>query len=150
MNRYFGGTWLPRLQLELLPGLRCAAHFALVAHDRPRRPRDHLRAGAAAQRFWLTATGLGLQIQPQHTPLMFAGYARDGVRFSDLPAARTRAASIDAMLQRLLGADVPARTVFLGRIGSGAAAVSRSLRLPLERLFVPVTVESAASPPKKK
>jgi nitroreductase len=149
MNRYFGGTWLPRLQLELVPGLRCAAHFALVAHDRPRRPQDHLRAGAAAQRFWLTATSLGLQLQPQHTPLMFAGYARDGVRFSDLPAARRRAAAIDTMLQRLLGADAPARTVFLGRVGSGAAAVSRSLRLPLERLLIPVAAQSGASQPTK-
>jgi nitroreductase len=143
MNRYFGGTWLPRLQLELVPGLRCAAHFALIAPERPRGPADHLRAGAAAQRFWLTATSLGWQLQPQHTPLMFAGYARDGVAFSDRPAARARAASIDEMLQRLLGPHAPERTVFLGRIGRGAAATSRSLRLPLERLLVPAGEESA-------
>ena len=29
------------------------------------------------QRFWLTATSLGLQFQPEYTPLVFARYARE-------------------------------------------------------------------------
>jgi hypothetical protein len=137
MNRYFAGTMLPRLQLELVPGLRCAGHFAIVAVDAPPRGIEaRLRAGAAVQRFWLTATGLGLQLQPQHSPLMFAGYARDGIRFSEVAAARARAARLVGMLEDLLGPGEPAKTVFLGRLGSGAAASARSLRLPLERLLI--------------
>jgi nitroreductase len=136
MNRYCAGTWWPRLQFEFLPGLRCAAHFALIADAPPRDLEARLRAGAAAQRFWLTATHLGLQLQPQHTPLMFAGYARDGVRFSESERARTRAAQVARRLDALLGADAAPRTVFLGRIGHGPAAGARSLRLPLERLMV--------------
>ena len=136
MNRWFGGTLLPRVQLELVPGLRCAAHFAILADQEPREVADHLRAGAAAQRFWLTATRLGLQLQPQHTPLMFAGYARRGVRFTEVAAARQRAERVAGMLDDLLGRSEAPRAVFLGRLGHGEAAQARSLRRPLDRLLV--------------
>jgi nitroreductase len=146
MNRFFGGTWLPRLQLELVPGLRCAAHFAIVATAPPGRPEEHLRAGAAAQRFWLTAASLGLQLQPQHTPLVFAAYARGGVRFSEVAEAARRADEIDGMLERLLAPEPRANAVFLGRLGYGGAAIARSLRLPLENLLVPSPHEEVADP----
>ena len=136
MNRYFAGTLAPRLQLEFLPGLRCAAHFAIVAQTAPRTTSDHLHAGAAIQRFWLTATALGLQLQPQHTPLMFAGYARQGLRFTAVRQAQARAVTVGAMLDKLLGPAEAPNAVFLGRIGNGAAATARSLRLPLEQLIV--------------
>ncbi|HSC62806.1 MAG TPA: molybdopterin biosynthesis protein MoeY [Caldimonas sp.] len=144
MNRWFGGTLLPRLQLELIPGLRCAAHFVIVADKPPRDAADHLAAGAAAQRFWLTATRLGLQLQPQHTPLMFAAYARRGVRFSDVAAARQRAELIADRLDGLLGERDAENAVFMGRLGHGAAAQARSLRLALDRLVIP---EGSAGPP---
>jgi hypothetical protein len=38
------------------------------------------------------------------------------------------------MLDRLLGIPAARATVFLGRVGAGAAPISRSLRLPLEKL----------------
>jgi hypothetical protein len=136
MNRYFAGTLAPRLQLEFLPGLRCAAHFAVLAQRAPHTTSDHLRAGAAVQRFWLTATALGLQLQPQHTPLMFAGYARQGIRFTEVRQAQARAVAVGAMLDELLGPGEAPNAVFLGRVGSGAAAKARSLRLPLEQLIL--------------
>ena len=43
MNRYFGGTLAPRLQLDLLPGVFCAAHFALVARRPPEDIDDYVR-----------------------------------------------------------------------------------------------------------
>jgi len=63
---------------------------------------DHVQAGAAVQRLWLTATGLGLQHQPEMTPLIFAGYhpVRNPVH------RRTRrlaaAGSINRRLERLV------------------------------------------------
>lgn len=135
MNRYFGGTIAPRVQLDLLPGLRCAAHFALVAPRPPRGIDDHVASGEAVQRFWLTATSLGLQVQPQYTPLAFADYARRGVAFTGVKPALERAHEIVRRLAGLLGSPRDEATVFLGRIGSGPRAVSRSLRLPLDRLL---------------
>jgi len=134
MNRYFGGTFAPRVQLDLLPGLLCAAHFAIVAGKPPTETDDYIAAGAAVQRFWLTATHLKLQLQPQYTPLMFAGYSRAGTPFTQVESARQRAQDVAATLDRLLGAPAARAAVFLGRVGAGKAAKARSLRLPLEKL----------------
>jgi hypothetical protein len=138
MNRYFGGTVMPRFQLELVPGLCCAAHFALIAGSDPDSAvagvDHHLVAGAAIQRFWLTAASLGIQLQPQYTPLAFADYARRGITFTDIASAKKRAQDIAAMLDRILPCGAAARAVFLGRLGRGPVATARSLRLPLERL----------------
>ncbi len=133
MNRWFGGTLAPRVELDLLPGIRCGAHVAIVAERPARGIDDHVATGAAVQRFWLTATTLGLQFQPQYTPLVFAAYARRQRAFSSDPHAMARAERVRRGLDALLG-DAAEATVFLGRIGQGEPTTSRSLRLPLERL----------------
>jgi len=134
MNRYFGGTLAPRLQLDLLPGVFCAAHFALVAHKAPEDIDDYVHAGEAVQRFWLTATTVGLQLQPQYTPLVFAEYVRRRVTFTAVESARRRAVWVERRLAQMLGENEAPATVFLGRLGYGAPHPARSLRHPLERL----------------
>jgi nitroreductase len=136
LNRFMAGTVIPRIELDLVPGLACAAHVVLVAPDAPRTIDDYVAAGRALQRFWLTATSVGLQFQPEYTPLVFARYAREGVPFTGRAAGLRRASRVRAAVDRLLGADVAPRAVFMGRIGSGRAAAARSLRLPLDRLLV--------------
>jgi hypothetical protein len=136
MNRFFAGTVLPRVELDLVPGLACAAHGALIAQQPPRTVDDYVAAGRAVQRLWLTAARLGLQFQPEYTPLIFARYARTGVRFSRASFASSAADDIAQRLDRLLGADAAARAVFMGRLGSGPPAEARSLRLPLDALLV--------------
>ena len=140
MNRFLGGTVAPRIEMDLLPGLLCAAHFAIVARAKPAGIDDRLAAGAAVQRFWLTATRQNLQLQPQHTPLVFAQYARGHRPFTTVASARARADAVAQSLDRLLGA-ASERAVFLGRIGAGAPAVSRSTRLPLASLNWTPSVE---------
>ena len=135
LNRYFAGTLVPRLEMDLVPGLRCAAHCAVVAAEPPTGVDDYVAAGRALQRFWLTATRLGLQFQPGYTPLVFARYVREGVRFTEHAASITRARKVRERLQDLFGRDVEPRVVFMGRIGAGRPAQARSLRLPLERLM---------------
>src|SRR5439155_11675854 len=70
-NRYLAGTLAPRIELDLVPGLACAAHCVFIAQRVPQNLDDYVEAGRALQRFWLTATSLGLQFQPQYTPLAF-------------------------------------------------------------------------------
>jgi hypothetical protein len=139
LNRYLAGTLAPRIELDLIPGLACAAHSVLVAQRTPVTLEDYVATGRALQRFWLTATSLGLQFQPQYTPLVFARYARDAVRFAASERALQQAQSIRAALDRLMGPDVAPRAVFMGRIGAGRPADARSVRLPLERLLQPDT-----------
>lgn len=137
LNRYAAGTVAPRIELDLLPGLACAAHVALVARKPPAGIDDYVAAGRALQRFWLTLTQQGLQFQPGYTPIIFARYAREGVAFTQSARAKVQAGDVARRLSRLLGTDVEPRTVFMGRIGYGAPAKARSLRLPLHALMLP-------------
>ena len=136
LNRYLAGTVIPRVELDLVPGLACGAHCVLLADHAPTSVDDYIAAGRALQRFWLTASHLTLQFQPQYTPLVFARYARDSLRFTS-DARRTRDAErIRRKLDALLGADAATRAVFMGRIGAGPRATSRSVRRPLHELMV--------------
>lgn len=134
-NTYLAGHLMPRLEMDLLPGLFCAAHFALLAHKAPATIDDYVAAGRAVQRFWLTATSLGLQMQPEMTPLIFGRYVREDRVFSRLPGAMETAVNLGDRLSRLLQNDAVGQAVFLGRIGIGRSAASRSLRLSVGRLM---------------
>jgi len=135
LNRYLMGTLMPRLQMDLLPGLACGAHFALVAAKPPADVDDYLAAGRQVQRFWLTATRLGLELQPEMTPIIFSRYVREGRDFSRLPRPGEIAAKLGGRLAAEFSPIDPARLVFLGRIGAGPRAKARSTRLPVERLL---------------
>ncbi len=135
-NRYLAGHLTPRIEMDLLPGLFCAAHFAILANKAPETVDDYVAAGRAVQRLWLTATSLGLQLQPEMTPLIFSRYVREGRAFSRQPGAVATAAMLAQRLSRQLPGESLSRAVFLGRIGDGRPAASRSLRLPLKR-FLP-------------
>jgi len=135
-NRYLGGTVMPRLLLDFLPGVLCSGHFAILGPSEPRSTADRVAAGRAVQRFWLTATKLNLQVQPSYTPLVFARYAREHRHFTRVEQAHGTAREIERRLEDLLGADEVRRTVFLGRFGPARAVKGRSLRLPVDRLMV--------------
>ena len=134
LSNYLGGTLLPRIQLELLPALGCAAHLVLVGRAPLASIEDNLLVGAAVQRLWLTATQHDLQMQPELTPLIFAGYSRHKLEFSADRRASARAARLSALLDALLGKDIAERAVWLCRVGFANSPQSRSTRLPLERL----------------
>lgn len=128
------GTWAPRLQMDLVPGLACAAHFVLKAKRQPETIDDYVQAGRAVQRFWLTLTRLGLYMQPEMTPLIFAKYVRENTPF-------TREARLHAPARRLQqqGAELifndALHPVYMGRLGAGPAPVARSQRLDVEQLI---------------
>lgn len=137
LNRFFAGTWLPRLQMDLRTGRNCAAHFVIIADKAPEGLEDYFAAGAAMQRFWLRAAALGLQFQPEMTPLIFSRYVRDGLRFTVVAAEQELAGRLAADFNALVPADhEPAQRVYMGRVGFGPAPTSRSVRPPLEKLLV--------------
>lgn len=133
-NRYLMGTVPPRIQLDLIPGLKCAAHFALVAPCPLDTVDQAVAAGSAMQRFWLGATMAGLQLQPEMTPVIFSRYVRKGIRFSQSPESISMAAQLAAKLAGSMSDIDPSRVVFIGRCGFGKPADSRSLRLELDEL----------------
>ncbi len=135
LNRYLAGTWMPRIQLDYLPALKCAAHFLLAADSKPAGIDDYLQAGRALQRFWLSASAVGLQFQPEMTPLIFSGYVRDGIDFTADTRARADARILKRRLEQLVG-DAAESGVFMGRLGYGSYPDARSLRLALSKLSV--------------
>ncbi len=135
MSAYLGGTLLPRIQLDWLPSLYCAAHFIIVADRKPESVNDFIMAGRAMQRLWLTASQLGLQVQPEMTPLIFSRYAREGRRFTVVEKIQKAADRLAVDYAALVYPESVECAVFNGRMGSGKAAYSRSLRLPLNKLM---------------
>jgi molybdopterin/thiamine biosynthesis adenylyltransferase len=135
LNRYFAGTWMPRIQLDLFPALHCAAHFAIVADKPLNTIDDYLVGGRAMQRFWLTASRLGLQFQPEMTPLIFSSYIREKVEFTGDQRAHQQAEALKMQLDALLGEETASRSVFMGRVGFGELPASRSLRQTLQQLL---------------
>jgi len=137
LNRFMAGTWLPRLQMDLNAGLRCGAHFAIVADQPLATVDDYIAGGRAMQRFWLEATRQGLQFQPEMTPLIFSRYVVNSNEFTELARERALASRLADELGALLkiGREFN-RGVYMGRVGFGTAPTSRSVRPPLDKLLV--------------
>ena len=146
MNRLPSATLPVRLQLDYLPGLACSAHFSISAPaldlDGPQDPATLLSAGQALQRFWLSATRLGLVLQPSLAPLCFAFYGRQGTAFTQEERYRRQARRLNDVLSDLSGS--PRGLLFFGRIGAPrhGSPPARSTRRPLGGL---ITDEAAHS-----
>lgn len=145
-NRFLAGTWLPRIRMDFVPALACASHFLLEARRPPTSIDDHVRAGRAVQRFWLTATRLGLMMQPELTALIFARYARERRRFSSVPGTLELAQAVARRLERVTGPTSVSHGVFMGRLGYGAEPQSRSIRKALADLRHAAPTANAGPP----
>ncbi len=128
------GTWAPRLQMDLAPGMACAAHFVLKARQAPASIDDYVAAGRALQRFWLTMTTFGLYMQPEMTPLIFSKYAREGTSFTAQPKLAASAKGLQRQTEALIFNDA-LHPVYMGRLGYGPAPAARSVRRPLAELM---------------
>lgn len=134
MTNTLFGTAAPRLQMDLLPGLACAAHFVIRADKKPETVDDYMAAGRSMQRFWLTLTRLGLVMQPEMTPLIFSAYVRDDIKFTASRKLDGLASRLAHQLSALIGQD-SGTAVFMGRIGAGTLPASRSMRKSVEELL---------------
>ncbi len=134
-NTFLAGTWAPRIELDFVPSICCGAHFVIHAKTAPKTPVDYVQAGRCIQRFWLQASALGLQLQPEVTPLVFSRYSREQRNFSKSVHALPLAHDIRHRLEALIGTSLAERAVFMGRLGHGPKAQARSLRKPLSQLL---------------
>ena len=138
LNRV-GGAVSAAVEMDYVPILASAAVFTLrcpVSGQAGRTTDDLLRAGIQIQRFWLTATELGLVMQPALAVLAFAHYGQNESSFTADEAVRGRAARLARAFQRTFG-DGPGDFVFMGRIGEPLprAGVCRSVRRPVVALM---------------
>jgi hypothetical protein len=133
-NRFLAGTWAPRIQMDFVPGIACAAHFVITAQQAPSTIDDYVAAGRAVQRVWLTLTQLGLHMQPELTPLIFGSYVRAGIKFTRTEKLQSKAEHLERSVKNVIGSDY-ANAVFMARTGDGSAPKARSTRLSLKRLM---------------
>lgn len=133
-NRYLFGTFAPRVQLDLLPGLMCAAHVAIVPSKPPSALVDYVEAGRAMQRFWLTADAMGLKMQMEMTPVIFYWYVKAGASVSSRLAINESADELSRCFENLLSPKGSGFPVVLARVGVSGAPNSRSTRLSTHRL----------------
>lgn len=134
-NKYLMGTVAPRIQLDLLPALGCAAHLCVIARQRPAGMLDYVGAGIAMQRLWLTAHAVGLHLQPEMTPVIFNWYADAGCSLSRRPGIDERVRLLAGRLGALLGADAAGGLVVMCRVGVSSPPASRSTRKALAGLM---------------
>lgn len=135
-NTYLLGHLPPRLKLELLPGLRCGAHFSLSAPTPLTSVDGYLAAGRAMQRFWLSAAKIGWFIQPEMTSVIFTRYHRREIAFSKQQAAMALAEQLNDRLAKIVGLGEIDRVYFVGRIGAGPRPVARSTRKAVAQLLI--------------
>jgi nitroreductase len=136
LNTYCLGHVLPRVQMDLVPGLRCGAHFALFAPAPLQSAHDYYQAGRALQRFWLALTALDWFMQPQMTPILFTQYVRQRQHFTDVQEATRLAQTLNAQLIGLIAPRNIDSLFFLGRMGAGPKPAARSLRKALAQLLL--------------
>ena len=146
LNTYLAGTLAPRVQMDFIPGLACAAHFLIKAQTPPRSVDDFVAGGRAVQRFWLTTTQLGLFQQPEMTPLIFSSYVRNRIPFTRLTKLQDFARELEAATKKVVGSDVD-HAVWMGRLGAGAAPTARSTRRPLDQLMHAPALPQPTDPP---
>ncbi|HLG88375.1 MAG TPA: ThiF family adenylyltransferase [Alphaproteobacteria bacterium] len=139
LNR-LGGTASAALQLDYLPGVFSAGYFAIRDPSVPQNGTDRaerlLQCGGRILRFWLSATRLGLTMQPALAILGLAHYGATGRMFTSDPALRSKAANLAGRLRAVTGSE-PDGLLFVGRIGYRQPQITkvRSVRLPFEELI---------------
>lgn len=134
-NRYLLGTVVPRVQLDYIPAMLCAGHVLIKPVIEPKHLEDWVCLGQAMQRFWLTATQVGLHLQPEMTPVIFRWYARNGRSFSAKRKLERKAKILAHDFEKLAEASQNEVFGFFCRVGISSVPSSRSLRLDLKDLL---------------
>ena len=140
MNRYMNGTLTPRIEMDLLPGMLCGAHFMLLAKQSSfglLEPTGCIELGMRLQRFWLTASQLGLAMQPEFAPVIFGRYGLAGKPFSAHPKALHWSQRLAQQIANLMAPIPPDRLVMMGRLGTvNRPPAARSIRRPLSEMMI--------------
>ena len=142
LNSLFG-TSAAALQMDILPALASSSFFVIrkdagksnSSAIAPDSTVQTLQTGERLQRFWLTATQLGLAIQPTLAILGFADHGVRGTKFTDDAKSLRRAQLLGEQASLTLGE--LSMVQFVGRIGKKRDGIPgpRSVRKPLQDLM---------------
>ncbi|WP_440903455.1 hypothetical protein ACMZOO_11365 [Catenovulum sp. SX2] len=139
IEKYFLGTLWARLMMELRTSMCSNAHFMLRKKQPAKSLEDFILSGRAVMRIWLTTDSLGLGFQPEHTPIMFAEYFRDGIDFTENEKdnrAIKNATKMDAYFKSLYGEKKVEQIIYIARLGRSKPPQARSVRKELQDLML--------------
>jgi hypothetical protein len=143
------GTGAAQLEMDVLPGVMCGAHFMIAFRTPP--PREErgealLRAGESIQRFWLEATRLGLSMQPGNAPLIFGTYGERDQSFTQSKILQAQARKLAKCVRDTSGGIPASALIFAGRVGFPRTPKTgpRSVRRSLEELMLKNVVDEHA------
>ena len=145
-----GGFIGAQIEMDYVPAVFSAAFFILrlnpATASSGERPVRLLTAAQKIQRFWLTATRLGLAMQPGLATLIFAEYGSSPIAFTTNHPALRRARALSVKAAALFGQNHD-DDIFLGRIGQPRQHEirCRSIRHPLSDLMVTTQGEIAGT-----
>lgn len=132
-----GAPYLSGMEVDMLPGLACGAHFDIYCHDKNEfsDAKSIIEFGMSLQRFWLTATQLGLVMQPTYSAIMFTYYVNHKVKFTKSNGLVKKAQRIARRFKILNRGKF---VIYRGRIGIPRTPIShsRSIRKPLKDLMI--------------
>lgn len=134
LNKYTGGTIIPKLLLDFTTSIKSNAHFVIIADKPANTLEDYINAGKAVQNFWLQASALKLGFQPEQTPIIFSEYLRNDIRFTNNQETIKNVIKVDAEFKNMIGEDNVNKSIYMGRLGRSTTPSSRSVRLSLEEL----------------
>ena len=114
-----GGTRLSAIQMDYVPILASSALFDVRLKAPKDMPADRrvmlLDAGHSLQRFWLTATKLGLAMQPLLAIVCMAHYGATRTRLTDPPLI-AKSERLARLFDETIGA-ASSEVLLLGRVG---------------------------------
>jgi hypothetical protein len=129
-----GGTRLSAIQMDYVPILASSALFDVRLKAPKDMPADRrvmlLDAGHSLQRFWLTATKLGLAMQPLLAIVCMAHYGATRTRLTDPPLI-AKSERLARLFDETIGG-ASSEVLFLGRVGEPYPRLPtrRSVRRP--------------------
>jgi molybdopterin/thiamine biosynthesis adenylyltransferase len=135
-----GGALTAGCQMDYWPGLASAGYFVVrrspAAVGKTAKAAELIEIGSSLQRFWLTATKLGLAVQPMVAALAFAHYGQHQIQFSSELHLSEQSERLAESFRLLLGTS--GDVMFIGRIGEPRPKlpIYRSTRLPLAELLI--------------
>ncbi len=137
MMKFMGGTLLPMVEMDYLPGLNSGAYFIVNYKNVPGNAEKIpalIDSGRSLQRFWLQLTKEGIGMQPAYAPLIFSWYVKQNVSFSQSAGLQHKAGIMTKRLEKFSPIE---NIVFIGRMGYPRPKLitARSVRKPLSELL---------------
>lgn len=140
--KYLGATYSAALELDIIPGIFSGAHFAILPNKNLTNlplSEQYLLTGQAMQKFWLTATKLGLVLQPTFTTLAFVYYTNNQIKFTKDLSLIEKATQLTKKFKETFFDDAVFFTGRIGRALTPQPSTSRSVRKPLADLMIKKT-----------